>query len=81
MWWHNYLKNAPLGDLEWRNVPLAQNTEESQAATKCLLDTIEWHLNGANKKAQHAVWRHKIEDTVCSILDCRTEKRECNEPH
>jgi len=29
MWWHNYLKNAPLGDLEWRNVPLAQNTEES----------------------------------------------------
>ena len=82
MWWHNYLKkNAPVGDPEWRNVPLAQNTEESENATKCLLDTLEWHLNSVNKKATHTVWRHKVEDTVCSVLDCRTEKLEYDDPH
>ena len=82
MWWHQYLKkHAPRGDLEWREVPLAQDTEESQAATKCLFDTLEWHLNGANKKAHHTVWRHKPEDTVRSVLDCRTEGRDQNEPH
>lgn len=81
MWWYNYLKkNGPRGDREWRNVPLAQDTEESQAATKCLFDTLEWHLNGVNKKAYRTVWRHNVEDTVCSVLDCRTEKRAGNEP-
>ena len=69
------------GRPEWRNVPLAQNTEESENATKCLLDTLEWHLNSVNKKATHTVWRHKVEDTVCSVLDCRTEKLEYDDPH
>ena len=82
MWWHNYLKkHGPAGDPEWRNVPLAQDTEESKAATMCLIDTLEWHLNSVNKKATHTVWRHKPEDTVCSVLDCRTEKLEYDDPH
>ena len=79
MWWHNYLKkHGPAGDPEWRNVPLAQDTEESKAATTCL---VEWHLNSINKKATHTVWRHKPEDTVCSVLDCRTENLEYDDPH
>ena len=53
-----------------REVPLAQDTEESKAATRCLFDILEWRLNGANKKAHHSVWRHKAEDTVCSV-NCR----------
>ena len=82
MWFHQYLKkHGKHGDPEWREVPLAQDTEESQAATKCLFDTLEWHLNGANKKAYHTVWRHKPEDTVCPVMDCRTEKRQSNKPH
>ena len=82
MWWHNYLKkHGPAGDPEWRNVPLAQDTEESKAATTCLVDTLEWHLNSINKKATHTVWRHKPEDTVCSVLDCRTENLEYDDPH
>ena len=82
MWWHNYLKkHAPAGDPEWRNVPLAQDTEESKAATGCLVDTLEWHLNSVNKKATHTVWRHKPEDTVCSVLDCRIENMEYDDPH
>ncbi len=79
MWFHNYLKkNAPPGDPDW---PLGQYSEESKRATNSLFDTLDWHLNGKNKKAQHSFWRHDPNDTVCAVLDCRTEKRVENAPH
>ena len=82
MWFQNYLKKkAPHGDPQWINVPLAQDTDESRDATNTLFETLEWRLNGKNKKAHHSFWRHELEDTVCSVLDCRTEKRVENAPH
>ena len=83
MWFQNYLKKkAPHGDPQCADVPLGiEGVEGSREATNVLSETLEWHLNGKNKKAFHSVWRHAPEDTVCSVLDCRTEKRVENVPH
>ena len=64
-WLQNYLKKkAPHRNPQWIRVPDAQNTEESKDATNTFFKTLEWRLNGKNKKAYHSFWRHDPEDTV-----------------
>ena len=72
---------APLVTQSGETFHWPRDTEESKAATNMFGDTLEWHLNSINKKATHTVWRHKPEDTVCSVLDCRTENIEYDDPH
>ena len=84
MWFQNYLKKkAPHGDPQWATVPLGiEGAEGSHEATNMLFETLEWHLNGKNKKAFHSVWRHAPEDTDLfrAGLPDRKTCRECSSP-